>query len=301
MEQGVVFGCNMLGYDIRGGEMSVNEDGAEIVRLIFHKFANENKGTSVIARELREAGIKSYRYKTEWSNTAILRIIRNEKYCGDLVQKKTYTPDYLSHEKKYNRGEEDFVVIYNHHKPIIPRELFEKANAILESRALSQEGKSKYSNRYAFSGKIKCGCCGSTYVARYKKRKDGSQHKAWRCYKAAKGGKQAGCPSENIRNEDAAYIIGLITASLNFDKDMVTRNLLSLICRVLAADSARFETAALESKLAGLNDALNKMLNGTCADDTFYRNILNKMIVHNCGCIDVYLYFLPHQWSYRIL
>ena len=47
----------------------------------------------------------------------ILRILQNEKYCGDLVQKKTFTPDYLSHEKKYNRGEEEFVIIKNHHEP----------------------------------------------------------------------------------------------------------------------------------------------------------------------------------------
>jgi len=136
MEQGVVFGRNMLGYDVHGGEMFVNEAGAEIVRLIFHKFANEGKGTCIIARELREAGIKSYRFKTEWSNTAILRILRNEKYCGDLVQKKTFTPDYLTHEKRYNHGEEAFVVIKNHHAPIISRALFDKANRMLEDKTL---------------------------------------------------------------------------------------------------------------------------------------------------------------------
>ena len=78
----------------------------------------------------------------------------NEKYCGDLVQKKTYTPDFLSHEKKYNRGQEEFVIIKDHHEPIISRELFDKANRILDEKSLSQEGKAKHSNRYPFSGKI---------------------------------------------------------------------------------------------------------------------------------------------------
>ena len=90
MEQGVVFGRSMLGYDVEGGKMTINEEGARVVRLIFHKFVNEGKGTHVIARELREEGISPMRVK-EWSNTVILRVIRNEKYCGDLVQKKTYT------------------------------------------------------------------------------------------------------------------------------------------------------------------------------------------------------------------
>lgn len=65
----------------------------------------------------------------EWSNTVILRVIRNEKYCGDLVQKKTFTPDFLSHEKKYNRGEEEFVIIKDHHEPIVSRELLRKPTA----------------------------------------------------------------------------------------------------------------------------------------------------------------------------
>lgn len=69
-----------------------------------------------------------------WSNTVILRLLRNEKYCGDLVQKKTYTPDYLSHDKKYNKGQEEFVIIKNHHQPIISRELFDEANRILDER-----------------------------------------------------------------------------------------------------------------------------------------------------------------------
>ena len=44
MEQGVVFGRSMLGYDVKDGKMTVNPQGAEIVRLIFHKYVHERKG-----------------------------------------------------------------------------------------------------------------------------------------------------------------------------------------------------------------------------------------------------------------
>lgn len=244
MEQGVVFGRSMLGYDVKDGKMTVNEDGAKIVRLIFHKFANENKGTHVIARELREAGITPMRVK-EWSNTVILRVIRNEKYCGDLVQKKTFTPDFLSHEKKYNRGEEEFVIIKDHHEPIVSRELFEKANRILDEKSLTQEGKAKHSNRYPFSGKIKCGCCGSSYVARYKNRNNGTRYKSWRCYKSAtqgsphtdKAGNPLGCSNPSIRNEDAVHIMYLVTRSLQLEEKKITANLLSVIQSVLSVNT----------------------------------------------------------------
>ena len=256
MEQGVVFGRSMLGYDVKDGKMTINKEGAKIVRLIFHKFVDEGKGTHVIARELREEGIEPMRVK-EWQNTVILRVIRNEKYCGDLVQKKTYTPDFLSHEKKYNRGQEEFVIIKDHHEPIISRELFDKANRILDAKSLSQEGKAKHSNRYPFSGKIKCGRCGASYVARYKTRKDGSRYKAWRCYEAAnhgrphidKAGNQVGCSGESIRNEDAIYLLYLVCRELKINRQKVVDNLTRTIDAVMRIDLTGTSTSALSEKI----------------------------------------------------
>lgn len=256
MEQGVVFGRSMLGYDVKDGKMTINEEGAKIVRLIFHKFVDEGKGTHVIARELREEGIEPMRVK-EWQNTVILRVIRNEKYCGDLVQKKTYTPDFLSHEKKYNRGQEEFVILKDHHEPIISRELFDKANRILDAKSLSQEGKAKHSNRYPFSGKIKCGRCRASYVARYKTRKDGSRYKAWRCYEAAnhgrphidKAGNQVGCSGESIRNEDAIYLLYLVCRELKINRQKVVDNLTKTIDAVMQIDLTGTSTSALSEKI----------------------------------------------------
>ncbi len=256
MEQGVVFGRSMLGYDVKDGKMTINEDGAKIVRLIFRKFVDEGKGTHVIARELREEGISPMRVK-EWSNTVILRVIRNEKYCGDLVQKKTYTPDFLSHEKKYNRGQEEFVILKDHHEPIISRELFDKANRILDAKSLSQEGKAKHSNRYPFSGKIKCGRCGASYVARYRTRKDGSQYKAWRCFEGAKhgsphidkAGNQVGCSGTSIRNEEAIHIMYLVCKQLTIDRQKIADNLIKTIQKVISLDMTGADTNTLEDKI----------------------------------------------------
>ena len=98
------------------------------------------------------------------------------------------------------------MIIKDHHEPIISRELFDKANRILDEKSLSQEGKTKHSNCYPFSGKIKCGRCGASYVARFKNRKDGSRYKAWRCYEAAINTKEI---PDNItdRNEQLEYLL----------------------------------------------------------------------------------------------
>ncbi len=366
MEQGVVFGRSMLGYDVKDGQMTINEEGARIVRLIFHKFVNEGKGTHVIARELREEGIRPMRVK-EWQNTVILRILRNEKYCGDLVQKKTYTPDFLSHEKKYNRGQEEFVIIKDHHEPIISREMFDEANRILDERSLSQEGKAKHSNRYPFSGKIKCGCCGGGFVARYKTRNDGSRYKAWRCNEAAKhgsphidkAGNHVGCSGVSIRNEDATHIMYLVTKELKLKHQRIKSNLLKVIQSIIAMDTTgtdverlkgqinviedkrtklieiymsgditKEEFSAARSKcdaeirelqsvidsidkqqelitqqqelIAEIGDSIGEIIDGVEYDDEFYKQILDKIVVHDRDHIDVYLNLLPLKWSYTV-
>lgn len=49
MERGVLFGRSMLGYDVKDGKMTINPEGAELVRMIFHKYGVEQKGTTIIA------------------------------------------------------------------------------------------------------------------------------------------------------------------------------------------------------------------------------------------------------------
>jgi len=51
----------------------------------------------------------------------VLRILKNEKYVGVLKQKKLITTSYLTHRRKRNEGEENFVIVENSHAPIVDR------------------------------------------------------------------------------------------------------------------------------------------------------------------------------------
>lgn len=212
MKNGVVFGANtMLGYNIEKGKMTINEDEAPIIRSIFHKYLVEGKGSHVIAKELQEEGIKTKRGGNKWTNTSIYKILKNEKYCGDLIQQKTYTPDFLSHSKKYNKGEREFIKIENHHEAIIDKDTFKKVQQeIARRRKKAKADGSKYSNRYVLSGKLKCASCGSTYVGGdNRKRKDGTIRKSWKCAEKHKYGKKhlnaqgesIGCNNDNVNND----------------------------------------------------------------------------------------------------
>lgn len=266
MEKGVVFGRDMIGYDVKNGVLTINEERARIVRKVFEMFVYEDLNIHTIGNKLREMGIKPMRVNT-WSDTVLRRMLQNEKYCGDLVQKKTYTPDYLSHEKKYNRGQEEFVIIKDHHEPIVSRELFDAAQQRIE-----EHGKGApvgYSNRYCFSGKIICGRCGTRYIARYRDLKGGGRSKYWACGEAhAHGnrkvypnGETTGCSFEAIRNIDAINIMKAIFRQIEADFDETLEMICHDVQTVLNEDKPMRNVSDLEKKIEAATKKKEKLLN----------------------------------------
>ena len=281
MERGVVFGTSMLGYDVKDGKMTINPEGAEVIRLIFHKYGVEKKGTSVIARELREAGYKTYNGNTKWSNSHIVKILKNEKYVGDLVQKKTFTPDYQTHAKKYNHGEEEMVCLTDHHEPIIDRELWNVVQAELKKRNYHGELGAGHSNRYVFSGKIKCGECGASFVSRKKYRRDGSFYKRWGCFTAINEGtrhtdaqgNEVGCSiGKMIRDDVAMEIVKQGLQSLQMDTVWVINNVTALAAEAIRAGENL--SADTEEKLQYEIDRITKKKEDVL--DAFFSKTVTK-------------------------
>ncbi len=268
MEQGIVFGRDLLGYSVRNGKLYLNQEESEIVRLIFHKYLVEEKGTHVIARELHEADIAPKRVQ-HWSNTVILRVLRNEKYVGDLLQKKTFTPDYLTHAKKVNRGQEEMIYIKNHHEPIISRDIWDAAQTELERRSSTSAMKSKHSNRYWCSGKLVCGCCGSRFISFAKKMKGGTSYKAWRCYAAARhgcakldiDGSPIGCDNSSINDRILLYGMSYVLKHIQSNKEQIINEMfqelqsIQEVCMNLDTD-----TAPLCQKIERLNQKKRKAI-----------------------------------------
>ena len=167
-------------------ELTINEEEAEIVRKIFNWYC-DGIGSRIIANKLNEMGIKSPGGK-KWSQQYVRTMISQEKYVGDLLGQKNYTISPLTHKKVRNYGEREQYRVKDHHEAIISREVWEKAQEILEKRRskIIPNGKQhfgKFSQRYAFSSKIECGFCGTNYARRVSgKRKNGSQVVYWSCY-----------------------------------------------------------------------------------------------------------------------
>lgn len=264
MEQGVVFGRSLLGYDVKGGRLTVNPEGAELVRLIFHKYGVEQKGTTVIARELREAGYQTHRGGIRWNGSCIVKLLKNEKYVGDLIQKKTITPDYLTHAKKANHGEEELVIIRDHHPPIIDRELWDVVQEELKKRNRNGALGAGHSNRYIFSGKIKCGECGASFVSRQRKRKDGSLSRRWSCYSAVNEGgihvdpqgNRVGCDVRMaLRDEVAMDMLRQALRTLRLDSGGLIDSVTAIALEAIRAgeQSGGERRESLELRLEQLN------------------------------------------------
>ena len=72
--------------------------------------------------------------KSAWNANTIRRMLQNEKYKGDPLMQKTYTVDFLSKKMVVNNGEKDQYYVQGNHKPIIPPDDWEAAQAELKRR-----------------------------------------------------------------------------------------------------------------------------------------------------------------------
>ncbi len=239
MERGVVFGQSLLGYDVKNGVLTINPEGAEIVRLIFHKYAVEQVGTTEIACFLTKAGYRTYRGSTRWKPNTVIKILNNEKYVGDLVQKKTYTPDFLTHAKRTNKGQVPFVTIENHHEPIISREVWNTAQERLQKNNKHRAGNCSHSNRYIFSGKIKCGECGSSFVGRFKYQKDGTKIRRWSCAIATSEGTAACDVGKLVRDDDAMQMLKTAIRNLSMDTKAIVDHVTALVLEAMQEGTDR--------------------------------------------------------------
>ena len=77
---------------------------------------------------LYENKIPSPAGKDRWSRETISKLLKNEKYTGDVMLQKTFVKDLFSGKQIKNNGELERYLIQEHHPAIVNRELFDRAN-----------------------------------------------------------------------------------------------------------------------------------------------------------------------------
>lgn len=139
LDNGIPLTPKLLGYRHDGdGNLIVNPDEAPTVKLAFYMYLY-GYSTQQIADAFTALGRRSYLGNTKWTSGGILQILRNERHCGDVLTRKTYTPNYLTHLAKKNRGQRPQSRYLNHHEAIISRDDFNAVQQMLDN--------AKYGNR----------------------------------------------------------------------------------------------------------------------------------------------------------
>ena len=122
--RGIFLTPPLLGYDQdENGDLVVNPHEARIVQLIFYMYLN-GSSTQQIADSLTELGCITKNNNDVWSSSTILQILQNERHCGDVLARKTWTPNYLDHKSRKNNQDRNQYRKVGHHEAIISRDDF---------------------------------------------------------------------------------------------------------------------------------------------------------------------------------
>lgn len=167
----------------------IDDEAAEVVRLIYKRFLS---GESIIgiSRQLneqdvpcpaaykRQKGLK-YRHtcaadKPLWCDSSVRRILTNEMYIGNMVQKKNETISYKVHVAQ-GVPKDKWIVVKGTHDGIVSKEDFEEVQTLLSRDTRVSPNTSKLA---LFAGLLRCPDCGRAM----QKRTVSQPHKTYHYY-----------------------------------------------------------------------------------------------------------------------
>lgn len=154
--------------------LKIKEDEANVVRMIFDMYVNEDLGRPTICKRLDEMGIKPPKGE-KWSHPAMKDLLENVHYIGKVKWnwRKTITVvedgEFRKSNPKSKIGE--YLIYDGKHPAIISDELFEAAQ---RKKDKNPRVPNKAKVRNPLAGLLWCRC-GRAMTLRYYKNKDGSE------------------------------------------------------------------------------------------------------------------------------
>jgi len=156
-KNGIVDARRIYGFDVVDNKFVINPEEAVIIKQIFTLALRRFKPSDIV-KSLNASGIKTVKEGT-WTYGAIVQILRNEKYCGDAILRKTVTIDYLTKKTVRNNNIADKYYVSNNHEAIVSKETFDAVQIILKDKT-GVERNSNKSTKYPLTGIIFCPKCG---------------------------------------------------------------------------------------------------------------------------------------------
>ena len=222
----------------------IDEKPAKVVKEIF-EMVIKGYGRTRIAKELNAKGIlnplgyrnkvlnQNFKFKREnteelaylWDPTTILSILKNQVYCGDVVQNKGKIISYKVH-KHIKNPKEEWIIVKDMHEPIIDRNTFAKVQQALLDRDTRADKNGKLS---LYAGHIKCADCKMSMTKRVGSKYKGKPrpHYHYACSTYCRKSKDL-CTKHAIRDDllyEAVFNAVKLQISLVVDIDKIVKEI----------------------------------------------------------------------------
>ena len=248
------------GFQNNNGNIIIDEEEAKIVLKIYQMFA-DGFGGRVVARTLREDGIRNRNGKTLSENT-IREIVKNPLYKGIAVMNK----EHFDFEAKITikNPESEWIFRKGLVPQIIDDDLWERANRQLNGRKTVDRTHNVGINRgnNILSSKIICGECGSKYWRN--KRQQGIY---WYCSEGTRSGKvreKTGmkCISLNLKEDEIKSFIEHLGQRLidTEKKEEVLSNAINKIFTELSSNNGKESIEDIQCQKDKLNQRKDKLM-----------------------------------------
>lgn len=277
IKNGIVLGNSLLyGYDKKDGKLTVNEEEAEMIRLIFEKYATGIWSTPKIEKLLYEKGYRNHK-GGKIDRGVIKNIIRNPKYKGYYVGGKVKIVDMFTKkqeflpESEWNMFKDDGERV----PKIVSEELWNKANEVYRKRGEEiKSRRSSFKTDNLFTGILICANDNEPYWLKYHSHR-GNKDGKWMCRHKIKNG-AGSCNSFAISESEMLNILANVINNSDIDISFCVKKYMELFRKVMENYQGMMENEdELKKKRNSIEKKMDKLLdynlNGVIADDEFIK------------------------------
>lgn len=237
------------------GQMPVvDSTEAAVVKKIFNNYES-SRSTTFVARDLTDRGILT-KSGNKWSPQAVTKILGNRWYIGCYVYNKHNVQDGFT-----LKDESEWVIVENHHEPIISRDQFDRVQVTLSMNtknktrgAITRQCK----NTHIFSCLLECGQCGGNMAATIDKpRKDGTRPSVYGCYSRRTSSK---CTNKYVSDVYLLpFMLSYVKAMMLLKKKANEITSVQMLSNFIIANAGMTDAKAIE----GAEDTFNLLKSGS--------------------------------------
>ena len=268
MENGTFFTyCAPFGYRLVDQRLVIEPSEAEIVKRIFNMYLS-GSGINTIAATMNREVVAG---KTHWSTTMVKYLLTNEKYIGDSMMQKTYTPQVFPLRNIPNKGELDKYYAENTHEPIIHKEDFDAVQRLLQQRG---DLVKTQSTKRLLTKMLVCDECGWSYKFKRQNNVD-----YWVCSRKGNAGYE--CSGPNISEQSVFDAFVRVYNKLRyFEKEVLdaTLSMMSDLRMKLITENDEIRQIDIEvAKLCEQNNRYEKYREKKIMDDVSFMEQTDRL------------------------